>query len=78
MEAALRPYDLGSTHWYVFWHLANNGPTAQRGLLVILKVEKPTLAGVDATEQATVVRMFQAATQRLKDHLTEGKNVCVS
>jgi len=75
MEAMLQPHDLGSSHWHVFWQLANNGPTAQRGLLVILKVEKPTLTGVEATEQATVARKFQAATRRAQDHLTEGKNV---
>jgi hypothetical protein len=75
MEATLRrPFDLGSTHWYVFRQLANNEPTAQRGL-VILKVKKPTLTGVEETEQATVVRLFQAAIRRLQDHLTEGNNV---
>lgn len=46
MEATLRPYDLGSTQWYVLWHLLNNGPTPQRDFLDILQVEKPTLSEV--------------------------------
>lgn len=126
MEATLRPYDLGSTQWYVLWQLANNGPTAQRDLLAMLQVEKPTLTGVvsalvrkgfveqtedpvdlrqrvlkitrsglkvwrslpdpidlilkvafDGVAEAelkTVVRVLQAATQRLNNHLTEGKD----
>lgn len=126
MEATLRPYDLGSTQWYVLWQLANNGPTAQRDLLAMLQVEKPTLTGVvsalvrkgfveqtedpvdlrqrvlkitrsglkvwrslpdpidlilkvafDGVAEAdlkTVVRVLQAATQRLNNHLTESKD----
>lgn len=126
LEATLRPYDLGSTQWYVLWQLANNGPTAQRDLLAMLQVEKPTLTGVvsalvrkgfveqtedpldlrqrvlkitrsglkvwrslpdpidlilkvafDGVAKAeldTVVRVLQAATQRLNNHLTEGKD----
>jgi DNA-binding MarR family transcriptional regulator len=46
MDATLRPYDLGSTQWYVLWHLANEGPQAQRDLLGKLNIEKPTLSGV--------------------------------
>lgn len=124
MEATLRPYDLGSTQWYVLWQLVNNGPTLQRDFLEVLQVEKPTLSeivsalvrkgfveqlpdpndqrqrvltitpaglalwqelpdpielilnvafdGVDEAELATVVRVLQAATQRLNHHLTEG------
>lgn len=126
LEATLRPYDLGSTQWYVLWQLANNGPTAQRDLLAMLQVEKPTLTGVvsalvrkgfveqtedpvdlrqrvlkitrsglkvwrslpdpidlilkvafDGVAEAdlkTVVRVLQAATQRLNNHLTESKD----
>ncbi|MFL7961855.1 DNA-binding transcriptional regulator, MarR family [Pseudomonas sp. NFACC15-1] len=44
MEATLRPYDLGSTQWYILWQLANNGPTVQREFLKILQVEKPSLS----------------------------------
>lgn len=46
IEATLRPYDLGSTQWYVLWHLVHDGPMAQRDLLSVLQVEKPTLSGV--------------------------------
>lgn len=125
IEAILRPYDLGSAQWYVLWHLANEGPKAQRDLLDILQVEKPTLSGVVSAlvrkgfvEQTThpkdqrqkllkitpaglklwkglpdpialirkiafhgvaeeelvsVVRVLSAATQRLQNHLIEGR-----
>ena len=46
VEATLRPYDLGSTQWYVLWHLVHDGAMAQRDLLRLLQVEKPTLSGV--------------------------------
>lgn len=46
IEATLRPYDLGSTQWYVLWHLVHDGSMAQRDLQVALQVEKPTLSGV--------------------------------
>ena len=48
MESILRPYDLGSTQYYVLYQLANDGPT-----------------------MATAVRVLQAATQRLLDHMSE-------
>ena len=46
MERVLRPHDLGSTQWYVLYHLANDGPTAQRDFQKLLHVEKPTLSDV--------------------------------
>ena len=46
MEAILRPHGIGSTQWYVLWHLANQGPTVQRDFLAILNVEKPTLSEI--------------------------------
>jgi MarR family transcriptional regulator, lower aerobic nicotinate degradation pathway regulator len=49
MEAALRPYDLGATQWYVLHELANTGPTMQRELLRILRVERATLSVVITT-----------------------------
>jgi DNA-binding MarR family transcriptional regulator len=49
MESVLRPYDLGSTQWYVLYQLANNGPTMQRDLGRILAIERATLSGVVAT-----------------------------
>lgn len=49
MEAVLRRHDLGPTQWYVLYHLANDGPTTQRDLTNVLRVERATLSGVVAT-----------------------------
>jgi DNA-binding MarR family transcriptional regulator len=49
IESVLRPYDLGSTQWYVLYQLANDGPTMQRDLGQILHLERATLSGVVAT-----------------------------
>lgn len=49
MDSALRPYDLGSTQWYVLWHLANVGPTMQRDLMRTLSIERATLSGIVST-----------------------------
>jgi DNA-binding MarR family transcriptional regulator len=49
MEVALRPYDLGSTQWYVLHQLANVGPTMQRDLVLKLHIERATLSGVVET-----------------------------
>jgi DNA-binding MarR family transcriptional regulator len=49
MDAILRPYDLGSTQWYVLHQLANVGPTMQRDLVRHLQIERATLSGVVAT-----------------------------
>src|SRR6202795_4440223 len=49
MDSVLRPYDLGSTQWYVLSQLANEGPTMQRDLVGMLQVERATLSGVVAT-----------------------------
>lgn len=46
MERILRPYDLGSTQWYVLHQLAHHGPTAQGEFLGLLQVEKPTLSEI--------------------------------
>jgi DNA-binding MarR family transcriptional regulator len=46
IEAALRPYDLGSTQWYVLYQLANDGPTIQRDLAQLLHLERATLSAV--------------------------------
>jgi DNA-binding MarR family transcriptional regulator len=48
MESVLRPYDLGSTQWYVLHQLANDGPTMQRDLGHMLQVERATLSGIVA------------------------------
>jgi DNA-binding MarR family transcriptional regulator len=49
MDSLLRPYDLGSTQWYVLSQLANEGPTMQRDLVRMLQIERATLSGVVAT-----------------------------
>lgn len=49
MDATLRPFDLGSTQWYVLWHLAQSGPAVQRDLGRKLELERATLSGIVAT-----------------------------
>ncbi|MBB4127723.1 DNA-binding MarR family transcriptional regulator [Xanthomonas translucens] len=49
MDATLRPYDLGSTQWYVLWHLANAGHAVQRDLGRALQLERAALSGIIAT-----------------------------
>ncbi len=49
IEAILRPYDLGSTQWAVLYQLANDGPTMQRDLGRVLKIERATLSGIVTT-----------------------------
>ena len=48
MEAALRPYDLGATQWYVLHHLSLQGSIKQRELPKILEVERATLSAIVA------------------------------
>jgi DNA-binding MarR family transcriptional regulator len=49
MDALLRPYDLGSTQWYVLHRLMTAGPAKQRDLTTALQIEKATVSGVVAT-----------------------------
>jgi MarR family transcriptional regulator, lower aerobic nicotinate degradation pathway regulator len=49
MDSVLRPYELGSTQWYVLYQLANEGPTMQRDLASMLQIERATLSGIVAT-----------------------------
>jgi len=49
MDSILRPYDIGSTQWYVLHQLANEGPTMQRDLVLMLQIERATLSGVVTT-----------------------------
>lgn len=44
----MRPYDVGSTQWYVLHKLANDGPTMQRDLGQMLQIERATLSGIVA------------------------------
>lgn len=46
IERILRPYDLGSTQWYVLFQLVNHGPTSQRDFPALLQIEKPALSEV--------------------------------
>jgi len=125
MASVLRPYDLGSTQWYVLYQLANEGPTMQRDLVRMLQIERATLSGIvttlvrkglvdqtpdsedqrqrmlritrsgtklwkelpdpielimavafdgaDRTELTIARRVLQAATQRLNEHISGGK-----
>lgn len=49
MEAALRPYDLGVTQWYVLHQLSQDGAIMQRELLRMLEVERATLSTIVTT-----------------------------
>ncbi|GAA4671125.1 MarR family winged helix-turn-helix transcriptional regulator [Frondihabitans cladoniiphilus] len=49
LESRLREHDLGPTQWYVLYQLVNVGPTMQRDLGQLLKVERATMSGVVAT-----------------------------
>lgn len=46
MEAMLRPYELGTTQWYVLYQLAHVGPTMQRDLVKVLQIERATLSAI--------------------------------
>lgn len=49
MDERLRPFDLGSTQWYVLWYLAKQGPSVQRDVGRALELERATLSGIIAT-----------------------------
>jgi DNA-binding MarR family transcriptional regulator len=46
MESVLRPYDLGTTQWYVLYLLANDEQINQRELTRTLEIERATLSAV--------------------------------
>ncbi len=48
IDSVLRPYDVGTTQWYVLYHLATDGPTMQRELGRMLHLERATLSGIVA------------------------------
>jgi DNA-binding MarR family transcriptional regulator len=66
IESVLRPYDLGSTQWYVLYQLTTDGPTMQRDLGHLLHLERATLSAVVATlvRKGFVDQMPDAADQR--------------
>ena len=49
IESTLREYDLGPTQWYVLHRLVHEGPTLQRDLGQLLRIERATLSGIVAT-----------------------------
>jgi DNA-binding MarR family transcriptional regulator len=49
IDAILREHDIGPTQWYVLWQLVNRGPTMQRDLSILLKIERATLSGIVTT-----------------------------
>ncbi len=66
MDTTLRPYDIGSTQWYVLWQLATVGPTMQRDLVMALDIERATLSGIVATlvRKGLVCQMADNLDQR--------------
>lgn len=68
MESVLRPYDLGSTQWYVLWLLVHDGSTPQRNLTTMLQIEKATLSGVVSAlvRKGLVEQSTDAEDQRQK------------
>jgi DNA-binding MarR family transcriptional regulator len=66
MEATLREHGLGPTQWYVLHRLVNVGPTLQRDLSQLLRIERATLSGVVATlvRKGLVTQQPDAVDQR--------------
>jgi MarR family transcriptional regulator, lower aerobic nicotinate degradation pathway regulator len=66
IESVLREHDLGPTQWYVLYQLVNEGPTMQRDLSQLLRIERATMSGVVATlvRKGLVAQMPDAADQR--------------
>jgi DNA-binding MarR family transcriptional regulator len=65
MDAILRPYDVGSTQWYVLHRLVTAGPTKQRDLAQVLQIERATLSGIVA---ALVRKGLVEQVPNLLDH----------
>ena len=77
MESILRPYDLGSTQYYVLYQLANDGPTMQRDLGRMLQIERATLSGIVTTlvRKGLIDQMPGSEDQRQRVlRLTERRN----
>ena len=49
MDAALRPYDLGATQYYVLYQLVQGGPTMQRELVRFVQIDRATMSVVIGT-----------------------------
>ena len=66
IDSQLRPYDLGSTQWYVLYELVHIGPLMQRDLGQLLHLERATLSGVIATlvRKGLIDQMADVTDQR--------------
>jgi DNA-binding MarR family transcriptional regulator len=66
IESVLRDHDLGPTQWYVLYQLVNHGPTLQRDLSRLLRIERATLSGVVTTlvRKGLVLQTPDAVDQR--------------
>jgi DNA-binding MarR family transcriptional regulator len=66
IESVLREHDLGPTQWYVLYQLVNDGPTMQRDLSHLLRIERATMSGVVATlvRKGLVAQIPDAVDQR--------------
>lgn len=68
MEAVLRPFDLGSTQWYILYQLVHHGPTMQRDLVRLLQIERATLTVIVGAlvRKGWVEQVIDSADQRRK------------
>ena len=68
MEAMLRPFDLGSTQWYILHQLVHHGPTLQRDLVRLLQIERATLTVIVGVlvRKGWVEQVIDPADQRRK------------
>jgi DNA-binding MarR family transcriptional regulator len=82
MDSVLRPYDLGSTQWYVLYLLANDGPVNQRDLTRMLEIERATLSAVISAlvRKGLIDQMPDPGDQRQKvlRITTAGRNLWVT
>lgn len=68
MEALLRPFELGSTQWYILHQLVENGPMMQRDLVRLLQVERATLSVIvgNMVRKGLIEQSADAVDQRRK------------
>ena len=79
IETTLREHDLGPTQMYVLQQLVHVGPTLQRDLGQLLRIERATLSGIIATllRKGLVTQEPDAADhrQRLLSITEAGRNL---
>ena len=68
METMLRPFDLGTTQWYILHQLVHEGPITQRDLVRLLQIERATLTVIVGAlvRKGLVEQMPDKADQRRK------------